>query len=272
MLDEIFNALGLSEEETQIYILLLESGPLTAGVIARKLGKPRASVYGFLKRLQEKEVVTASSYDEVSTFLAEPPEKINCLFQQKIEDLQNKQKRYKNLLPQLDKILPSKFLSPKFQLHDGAEGLEKLMRDTLLYKNISTVSFWPIKAMIDILGEDFFRYLHKERIRNNVYHRAIWPASQAVDVKRYPFLGVGEESKREIRVAPPEVDFSMGYWIYRNKVIFISSRKESFGFTIESRELADMMLSQFGMIWKVSKPIQHKPEDVADFLNEVYKS
>lgn len=271
MLDDIFKALGLTDEETQIYILLLESCPLTAGVIARKLGKPRASVYGFLKRLQEKEVVTASSADEVSTFLAEPPEKINHIFQQKIEDLQNKQKLYKDLLPRLDKILPSKFLTPKFQLHNGATGLEQLMRDTLLYKNISTQSFWPIKNMIDILSEDFFRYLHKERIKNNVYHRAIWPASQAIDVKRYPFLGVGAEFKREIRVAPPEIDFSMGYWIYRNKVIFISSRKESFGFVIESRELADMMLSQYELIWKLSKPIQHKPEDVADFLKEVYK-
>lgn len=270
MFDNIFNALGLKEEEAKIYLLLLETGPLTAGVIAKKIGKPRSSVYEFLKRLQEKEVIIVSFIDDIHTYMPQPPEKISQILQQKIEDLQNKQKLYKNLLPQLDKIVPSKFLSPKFQIHEGEAGLEQVMRDMLLYSNIETQAYWPIKSMVEILSQDFFRYHNKERIKNNIYTRAIWPVSQAVDIKKFPFLGVGEEFKREIRVAPPEIDFSMGYWIYRDKVIFISSRKESFGFVIESRELAEMQRSQFEIIWKISKSLQVNPEDTAGFLKEVY--
>ena len=104
---------------------------------------------------------------------------------------------------------------------------------------------------------------------NNLYTRAIWPINQKIDIKKHPYLGVGEDFKREIRIAPKGVDFSMGYWIYKNKVAFISSRKESFGFIIESKELVDMLLSQFEIIWKMSKKIEVDPKNTKVFLDEM---
>src|SRR5262249_22093479 len=156
-------------------------------------------------------------------------------------DLSREQRIYEELLPSLQKKVPSSFLSPKFQLYEGAEGLQFVLKDMLLYRNIATCAFWPIKAMVDILSPEFFHYHNKQRIRNNIYTRAIWPEHQTVEIKDHPYLGTGEEFRREIRIAPEEIDSSMGYWTYGNKVTFISSRKESFGFIIESRELVEML-------------------------------
>lgn len=63
----------------------------------------------------------------------------------------------------------------------------------------------------------------------------------------------------------------MGYWIYGNKVAFISSRKESFGFIIESAELVEMLRTQFEVLWKTSKPIKVDPKDTNLFLQELEK-
>jgi hypothetical protein len=123
--------------------------------------------------------------------------------------------------------------------------------------------------MLDILSEDFFKNLNKERIRLKLKTRAIWPRKQIVNIKEHPYLGAGEKFFREIRIAPQEINFSMGYWIYGNKVAFISSKREAFGFIIESRELAETLSSQFEVIWKLSKPIRSKPEDVAPFFAEL---
>jgi len=269
MLNNILSGLGLTTEETNTYVLLLELGPTTVGNLAQKMGKPRPSLYGFLKRLQEKGMVVQSLKFGTKTFLAEPPEKITLLFKQKIEDLENKQKLYNNILPELEKTIPSKFLNPKFQLYEGENGLKHVLKDMLLYRNVETQAFWPIKAMLEILSPEFFRYHNKERIRNKISIRAIWSAHQAVDIKDYPYLGSREELRRELRIAPKEINFSMGYWIYKNKAAFISSRKESFGFIIESKELVDMLLSQFELVWKLSKPVTTKPEDADSFLKEV---
>ncbi len=77
-----------------------------------------------------------------------------------------------------------------------------------------------------------------------------------VDIKEHPYLGAGEEFLREIRLAPPAIDFSLGYWIYGNKVAFLSSREESFDFIIESSELCQTLKSQFEMVWRAAKVLE----------------
>ena len=202
----------------------------------------------------------------VKTFAAEAPEKINLLFEQKIEGLQKQQKDYQDILEQLRQAQPVGLMPPKFQLFEGQDGVRHILKDMLLYRNLETQAFWPIKAMVDMLSPDFFRYLNKERIKNHVYTRAIWPREQVVDVATHPYLGAGEGFLREIRVAPEGVAFSMGYWIYGSKVAFISSRKESFGFILESAELVEMLRAQFEVLWQLSTVLNTKSEKTEAFL------
>ena len=68
-------------------------------------------------------------------------------------------------------------------------------------------------------------------------------------------LLANENLKREVRLAPAGIDFSLGYSVYGQTVRFISSSQENFGFLVESSELAEMMKSQFGVIWDQSKKV-----------------
>lgn len=269
MLNSILSALNLDDDEVRTYVLLLETGPITVGELAKKLGLPRSSLYGFLRRLRDQGLVTESIRYSVKTFSAESPEKINSLFTQKIEDLEQKQNLYKKVLPELRKHKPSKLIMPRLQMFEGEEGLKNVLRDMLLYYDMETQAFWPIQHMLDILSPDFFRYLNKERIKNNLYTRAVWPKDQVVDIKKHPYLGSGEDFKREIRIAPDTVDISMGYWIYGHKIAFISSRKESFGFIIESAELVQTLKAQFELLWQQSTKLQTDPKDSSEFIKEL---
>lgn len=269
MLEKIFASLGLEAEEAKVYTFLLGIGPITAGAVARKMGIPRSSVYGFLKELKDNNLVVESLRSGVKMFSAEQPEKVNLLFRQKQEALAKNQELFKSLLPELKPKRAGKLIIPKIQLFEGTQGLQSALKDMLLYYDMETLAMWPIQTMVDILSPDFFRYLNKERIKNNLYTRAIWPQTKTVNVADHPYLGSGEEFKREIRTAPSSMDFSMGYWIYGNRVVFISSRKESFGFIIESEELVEMMKSQFEIVWQVSEPIQVDPNETKAFLEEL---
>ena len=269
MITQILSSLDLNEEEIKIYLALLELGQSTAGNLAKRLGLARATLYGYLDKLYEKGLIVQSQNTNVKTFTAELPEKINLLFQQKIEDVQNKQLQYREIMPDLRKNQASKLLSPRFQLYEGEAGVKHVLKDMLLYSNLETQAFWPIKAMVEILSPDFFRYHNKERIKNNLYTRAIWPQGQLINPSEYPYLGVGEKFRREIRVAPNEIDFTMGYWIYGDKVACISSRKESFGFIIESTEYAEMLRTQFEMLWNLSKPLTVDESTTRSFIEEL---
>ncbi len=82
-------------------------------------------------------------------------------------------------------------------------------------------------------------------------------------------MGAGGDFLREIRIAPKQIDFSMGYWIYGNKVSFVSSQKSNFGFIIENQEFADMMASQFKVMWELSKTIEVNEKDSKKFFDEM---
>lgn len=274
MLEDVLKTLGLDDDEIKTYLTLLEVGkPVTVGTLAKHMGVPRPSLYGFLKRLHGRGLVSQSTnMSDIRTFFAVAPEQVSLIIDQKIGDLLKTQNLYKTLLPELQSNQETELITPRFQLFEGEEGVKHVLKDMLLYHDIETQAFWPIKSMLEVLGPDFFRYHNKERIKNNLSTRAIWPPSQVVDIKDHPYLGVGKSFKREIRVAPKEIDFSMGYWIYGNKVAFISSRKESFGFIIESAELVEMLRTQFEVLWKASKPIKVDPKDTNLFLQELEKA
>lgn len=257
MIETILKSLDFDEYEVKSYIFLLEKGPLTAGALAKVLGTPRSSLYGFLKRLATDNLITESQKNGVKIFVAEPPEKITLLFDQKMEALQKAQNDYIKILPELKSKKGEKYQAPKFQVFEGIEELRNALKDMLLYRDIETQAFWPQKKMVEVLGGEFFRYHNAQRIKNNISVHAIWPQNQKVEIENHPYFGTGKEFLREIRIAPKHIDFHMGYWIYGNKIVFISSARENFGFIIQSQEMAQMLKTQFELFWQISRPLKN---------------
>ncbi len=48
----------------------------------------------------------------------------------------------------------------------------------------------------------------------------------------------------------------MSYWMYEDKILFVSSQKELFGFIVQSKDFTDLMRVQFQAMWNISKPIK----------------
>lgn len=266
MIEKTLSALGFESSEAKVYLTLLKSGSMTVGNLAKRMGIPRTTLYGFLSRLSDRGLTSQSLRKGIKVYSAESPDKILLLFQQKQAQLDGAQKDFQGLLPKLKEQRRAVLSAPRFQMYEGEEGLKNVLKDMLLYSDIESCAFWPIKQMMAILSPDFFQYHNTERIRRNIHTRAIWPVSEAVDIKNFQFLGSAEPFRREIRIAPPNLSFSMGYWFYANKVAFLASRKEGFGFIIESEELVETLKAQFEVVWNISKPVSSKPEDVKDFL------
>ncbi len=270
MLQEIFETLGFKEEEVRTYLLMLERGASTAGDLAKGLGQPRPTVYGYLERLTAGGLVSRSQVRGVNVYVPEPGDKLRLLYRRKIAEITAREKMLDLAIPELERHAGVNLLRPRMQFFEGRSGMEAALEDILTAPaGTLTLSFWPINAAMSATSEDFFRYHNMERIKRDIHIHGIWPRKQGADIKRYPFMGWGEAYKRELRYAPDEVEFTMGYWVYGNKTVFISSRAESYGFIMESAELAAMMSTQHNIVWKVSTPIPFNEKDVARFLNEL---
>ncbi|MFA6255353.1 MAG: helix-turn-helix domain-containing protein [Patescibacteria group bacterium] len=267
MLQDILKNLNIPETATRIYLRLLEIGISSARQLAENLNIPRPSVYDNLKILISLGLVTEIDQENKKLFRVDDVKNISRLVNDKISNLQKQEKQLKEIIPKLS--TQADYLEPKIKFYSGQEGVRRAVNDILWYENITTLVIWPISEMIGVLGADWLAENNRKRIRKKIYLRTIWPSDKAVKFKQYPFLGITKEFYREIRLAPKGMTWNMGLWAYADKVAFISSRKESFGFTVTSRDFTELIKSQFELVWPLCKKITVDPKDTASFLKNL---
>lgn len=248
---ELLSLFDLREIEIELYEKLFYGGMMSASELAKQANISRTSVYDLLERLIKAGLVAESLKSGMKMFLVQPPEKINLLLEEKEKAIVSAKDKIEDLKKDYDNN--HKLIKPRLQIFEGRDELQQMMKDMLLYHDITVRAFWPLKNMIILLGPKFYAKFHEQRAARNIKIQVIWPKDQVSLIKQFPFLTAKPEFKREMRIAPVDIDFSLGYAIYGNTVRFISSSKENFGFLVESSELAEMMKSQFTIIWQQSK-------------------
>jgi sugar-specific transcriptional regulator TrmB len=253
-IDKILNLFSLKEAEKEVFKTCFDFGGMGATEISKKVGVNRTSVYDFLDNLVESGLVYESQKDGVKKFFVQKPEYISNL----IEEKQKEILEAKSIVSELKKeyYLKNNQIKPRFILYEGRKELQQMMKDMLLCRDTTVYICWPVMKIIDLLTSEFFKKFHEERIARNISIKVIWPQKQKLSFQKYPHFKIGEEYKREVRLAPENIDFSLGYAIYENTVRFISSKKENYGFLIESAEMADMMKVQFEVMWANSKSLK----------------
>ena len=267
MLKDLLSQVGLPDTANRIYRRLVETGPCSARHLAEHLGIPRPTVYDNLKILLQQALVVRREEDGKTIFQVDDLRHLPHLAQGKIEVLVNAKKGIEALLPTLTQHTQSP--EPKIKFYAGVEGVKHVMQDMLWYDHIETLTMWPISEMVEVLGSDYLAELNRKRIRRSISIRGILPHNKTVPLKDYPFLGIGKGHLRELRVAPKTMSWNMSYWLYADKVAFISSRNESFGYLIHSRDFTELMKAQFETIWPLCKPVTPKPEYTDSFLKTI---
>lgn len=251
-IQKLLRLFNLRDIETKLYEELFWGGMLSASEIAKRVGISRTSVYDLLERLIEVGLITEALQGGTKKFSIQRPEKVQLLITEKEKELSEAKLEAKELSQNYDRNRI--FIKPRLQLFEGRAELQQMMKDLLLYRDITVRAYWPIKKMLALLSAEFLINFHKERASRNITLRVIWPSTQLSALKTNQFLNTNLELKREARIAPHDIDFSLGYSIYNNTVRFISSSNENFGFLIESFELAEMMKTQYDILWDNSKP------------------
>jgi len=254
MLKDTFIGLGLPETAYRVYLCLVENGASSARKVATDLGIPRPSVYDNLKLLIQKGIVSEREDGNKKVFQIEDPKNLTQLIELKIESLKEQKQEISKIIPELAKHLIA--VEPKIKFYAGKEGVRQVLRDLLWYEDLKTYAMWPISEMVEILGAEYIKDFTRRKVSNKLWSYVIWPQDKLIDFKAYPFLGVGWKYLRDIRLAPKGMSWNMSYWLYADKVAFISSRQESFGMVIHSRDFAELILAQFKEIWKVSEPVK----------------
>lgn len=247
-LESILQSLGLPPPSQKIYRELLEHGETTARFLSEKLGITRPSTYDHLALLVKRGLVVEKKKENKTYFAADDVRHIDQALEQSIEKLTAQKKVFATMLPSL--LKESSNDAPKIKFYEGKDGLTYLVNDILWHKGETIYTMWPHEEMLRVLGKDMLVRFNDRRLQEKIKIKALWPhgAKQAQD-----YIWTGKDALTERRHAPKEMSFHMGYTIYGDKVSFISSQREVFGFIVQSKDFAELMASQFKIMWQLSK-------------------
>ncbi|MEA3399508.1 MAG: helix-turn-helix domain-containing protein [Patescibacteria group bacterium] len=155
MVLEVLQDIGLSPNESKIYLSLLESGVSGVTKISRDSGLHRANVYDSLKRLSKKSLVSKIDISGSSKFEANDPRVLSTV-------LNEKKSRLDSIMPklQLHKNLSKKNST---QIIEGLNGFRSLL-NSLLFSKSAVLSFGSFPKSIS----HFFIRFENECSKQNI--------------------------------------------------------------------------------------------------------
>jgi len=225
--------LGLTKNESEVYLALLELGPSLAGQISRKTGIHRRNIYDITERLIKKGLIGYIAKNNRKLFEAANPERLK-------EILSTKQQRLQEALPGLNLLYKKTKEKQETNFYKGIEGLKTVFQDQLSEKNKEILILGASSSASEVLPF-YFKWYDKDRIKNKIKVRII--ASDKL--KKIPLS--------EIRYLPAKYANPLAINIYRNKVAIILWGKSPIAIVIKQQEIADSYKKYFGLMWKIAR-------------------
>ncbi len=239
-LHSVLQDLGLSENETSIYLANLELGAATIQEIARKSKVKRTTIYTAMETLKEKGLASESKQGLKTFLVASDPENLIHLYGKRL-------KRLKQVLPELKSVYNTSDVKPKIKFYEGREGYVSV------YEGVIKDS--PKELLVIMSYDDFYRHLDPQYEKEWIRRRA----EKDIKLRWLVFKTIrtmsmkAEDKKllRQTRFLPPGFSFTSGLFIYSDKIITISGKQREFtAVVMENTEFYQMFRQFFEMIWQ----------------------
>lgn len=234
---ESLSQAGLTEKQAKAYVAALELGVSSIQNIAKKSGLKRSTTYDMVEDLMQKGLLTQSFQGKRRIFAAEDPEKVLALF--KLQE-----QSFQKAIPELKSIYNRLSSKPRIRYYEGVPGLETVYWDTL-GSTTSILAYGSIDDMWSAMSKEFIKRYVQERVKKNIFEKAIVPATEA----SRQYAQKNKEELREFRFVPAgRLPFYNEINIYGDKIA-VMSFVEKIGLIIESKKIADTQRAIFELAW-----------------------
>lgn len=239
-LEDSLTEYGLTPKQARVYIASLQLGVASVQAIAAAAKTERTNAYDAIEALISKGLMSASSVGKKRLYAAEAPAILKRL-------LEEKQSQLTSLLPELDSLYNVSENKPRIRYYPGLEGYKTVYDDTLTCRAKLLYGIYSVKDITDVLGVDYVNEIVERRVRAGITLRIV--RSHEKEMGIYP-SNLAE--LREVKLAPEGMIFPIVTFVYDNKVIYLSSKKETFGLIMESADLAQAHKNYFDGLWQIS--------------------
>lgn len=242
--------LGLSDSEVTVYLAMIE-GVRTARDLVKVTGLKRPTVYYALGCLEKRGLTSKTGLAGDKNFSLEPVEKLAIIAKEKTLEISKLQNHIEEMIPSLSAKSSPANQKPTVAFYEGTDAMKSAIMGMLYCKNKHINSVAPKENFFWQVGPDFVELFIEERIKRNIKTKNLWEAPISKDLMKQYYEGVSN-----VRILPEIMHgkFQTSIFLYDDKTLYVSSKKNGYCVLITSKEHADTMQAWFDGLWSMSKP------------------
>ncbi len=251
---EILKQFSLTDEEADVYLGLLKTGPTGVTDIAKKIKKNRTAVYFHMNKLVEKGIIHQTQQGRALIFSATPPSELAERFDKLTTE-------FKSIVPQLEALKRAEMDTPVVRVTESRAGYFQM------YDEISSLpegsTFYAIEGAaalqneLSLLSPEAAQSFYKKMVDRNIEVKLIL-TEEASKVPQAVMSGetLALFKKRRItsRVHPESVlPFQGLTLLYGNTVAHLIPGKDLV-ITIRQQDIAESFKATFEALFNIGRP------------------
>ena len=243
---DAFIRLGLAEKEATLYAAMLEAGPKSAQELAELAAVPRTTFYALYEELKKKGLVSETSEGSKRLFVAESPERLGGWFKQSREALEETEKTYLELLPELLALDNGRPGKPRVRFFESIDGL-RTIREEIVSLRAPILELYSVDRAVTSLA-------HKDE-QARIAHSAAVKGGRVLLVQ---FPGITppffDRREKDVRVIDgSEAPFSGSFVIVRDRVYLLFAEERGLAIVMEGKTVSQFFTGLFEGLWSKAK-------------------
>ncbi len=226
--------IGLTMTEAKLYVMLLELGKAQAGILSRKTGIHRRSVYDALERLIKKGLASYIKENDKRYYLPTDPKRV----QEIIDEQKNE---VYDILPGLQARFMEQAQKQETVFYRGKEGIKTIFEDQI--RDGREVYIIGASHQAKELLRFYLPHYTDKRIKKKIKLHALYAGEK--HTAAVPLA--------EVRYLPATFASLASTSIYGDKVAIVVWMQEPVGILIKQPEVAKAFKNYFELLWKMGK-------------------
>lgn len=230
--------LGVSKQESQVYVAALKYGTAPASNIAKAAGLKRTTVYPILQSLAKQGLIIVSFKHKERCYTAQSPTTIARRYEKTLAD-------FTNIIPELNALQQKQTNTFGLRFLETSQEVTQFFSDILVsyknkeYKVISSTQGWMS------IAPDFFQQFRLDRAKARIRTKLILThESRYADPPNNTLL-------RTAKYLPPSYHFKSSINIFAREILLTSPELASLAVVIEIPAMTDIFNSVFELLWSM---------------------
>lgn len=243
-MEGILSKIGLTKNESKVYLALLNLGTAQAGQITEKSGVHRRNVYDAIDRLMEKGLISFVTVNNKKLFSPVNPRRFLELIEEKKFELDNLKDDFNNIMPELE-LKAALQQKHDVRFYKGVEGLKSVYED-IIRTGKDYIGYGP-GQYIEAILKHYFKHFVNKRIKSRIRLMLIYDEASRNTVK--------VNALSDVRYIPDQYSSRAALRIYGDKVaLLLLSEEDPLAIVIKNKAISDGYRKYFEIMWKAAKP------------------